>query len=63
MLWNLKGLSELQMLDLRDGSLASPIRLPDLVASQLSLSATATLLAVTVQGPGMPPSVSICSKD
>jgi len=59
LLWNIKGLSELQILDLRDGSLAPPILLPGLVASELSLSATGALLAVTVEGPGMPPSVEL----
>ncbi|WP_245687914.1 alpha/beta hydrolase family protein [Rhodococcus phenolicus] len=59
LLWNIKGVSELQILTLTDGSLAPPILLPGLVASELSLSATGALLAVTVQGPGMPPSVEL----
>lgn len=59
LLWNYKGLSELQILHLADGSLDPPIRLPGLVASEPSISADGSLLAVTVQGPGMPPSVEI----
>ncbi|WP_433609462.1 alpha/beta hydrolase family protein [Prescottella agglutinans] len=59
LLWNYKGLSELQILHLADGTLDSPIRLPGLVATELSISADGSLLAVTVQGPGMPPSVEI----
>lgn len=59
LLWNYKGLSELQILHLADGTLDSPIQLPGLVASELSISADGSLLAVTVEGPGMPPSVEI----
>lgn len=59
LLWNYKGLSELQILHLADGSLDPPIPLPGLVASEPSISADGSLLAVTVQGPGMPPSVEI----
>lgn len=59
MLWNYKGLSELQILHLADGTRDSPIQLPGLVASELSISADGSLLAVTVEGPGMPPSVEI----
>lgn len=59
LLWNHKGLSELQILNLADGSFNPPIELPGLVASELSISANGSLLAVTVQGPGMPPSVEL----
>jgi len=59
MLWNYKGLSELQILHLTDGTLDTPIQLPGLVASELSISADGSLLAITVEGPGMPPSVEI----
>lgn len=59
LLWNHKGLSQLQILHLADGSLDDPLGLPGLVASELSISADGSLLAVTVQGPGMPPSVEI----
>lgn len=59
LLWNVKGFSELQILNLVDGSLNPPIELPGLVASDLTISADGSLLAVTVQGPGMPPSVEL----
>ncbi|MCX5041611.1 prolyl oligopeptidase family serine peptidase [Aldersonia sp. NBC_00410] len=59
LLWNIKGCSELQILNLADGSLNDPIALPGMVASELSISADGSLLAVTVQGPGMPPSVEL----
>ncbi|WP_068277938.1 alpha/beta hydrolase family protein [Aldersonia kunmingensis] len=59
LLWNIKGCSELQILNLVDGSLNDPIELPGTVASELSISADGSLLAVTVQGPGMPPSVEL----
>jgi len=59
LLWNVKGYSELQILHLEDGSLDPPIDLPGLVASELSLSADGSMLAVTVEGPGMPPSVEL----
>ncbi|MBD0322622.1 MAG: S9 family peptidase [Aldersonia sp.] len=59
LLWNVKGCSELQILYLADGSLSDPIDLPGLVASELSISADGSMLAVTVQGPGMPPSVEL----
>lgn len=58
LLWNRRGRSELHVLDLHSGSVRD-ITLPGLVASQLSMSATGTLLAVTVEGPGMPPSVQV----
>lgn len=59
LLWNRKGVSELQILNFADGSLNPPIELPGLVASELSISANGSLLAVTVQGPGMPPAVEL----
>lgn len=59
LLWNHKGLSELQILHLADASVDPPIPLPGLVASQPSISADGSLLAVTVEGPGMPPSVEL----
>ena len=58
LLWNRRGRSELHVLDLRSGAVRD-ITLPGLVASQLSISARGTLLALTVEGPGMPPSVQL----
>lgn len=58
LLWNVDGgRSELQILELSDGSLHEPIPLPAPVASDLSISADGSLLALTVQGPGWPRSI------
>ncbi|WP_127784851.1 prolyl oligopeptidase family serine peptidase [Rhodococcus sp. X156] len=59
LLWNVGGVSELQVLDLADGHLHPPVDLPGLVAADLSVSAGGSMLAVTVQGPSMPPSVAL----
>lgn len=59
LLWNCKGFSELQILNLTDGSMDPPLPLPGPVTTQPSLSANGSVLAVTVQGPGMPPSVEL----
>ncbi|MEE2032713.1 alpha/beta hydrolase family protein [Rhodococcus chondri] len=59
LLWNCKGSSELQILNLSDGTTDPPLPLPGPVASQPSLSANGSVLAVTVEGPGMPPSVEL----
>lgn len=72
LLWNVRGgFSELQLLSLLDGSLLDPILLqPHLgaaaggngsVASEPSISSDGTLLAVTVEGPGLPRSVELYS--
>ncbi len=58
-LWNLHGASELQILDLADYTPYEPIPLPGMVASQLSISAGGTMLAMTVEGPSMPPTVEL----
>ncbi|WP_432559884.1 alpha/beta hydrolase family protein [Granulicoccus sp. GXG6511] len=62
LLWNVDGgFSELQLLSLLDGSLLDPIPITGSVASEPSLSADGSLLAVTVEGPGLPRSVELCS--
>ncbi|MDO5498332.1 MAG: prolyl oligopeptidase family serine peptidase [Propionibacteriaceae bacterium] len=60
LLWNVDGgHSELQLMALADGSLLDPVPLSGQVGSELSLSADGSLLAVTVQGPGMARSVEL----
>lgn len=59
MLWNIHGASELQVLDLTDYTLHEPIPLPGMVASQLSISAGGSMLAMTVEGPSSPPTVEL----
>ncbi|MGE2835116.1 alpha/beta hydrolase family protein [Mycobacterium sp. SMC-4] len=60
LLWNLKGASELQILDLVDNTLHDPIPLPGgMVASELSISAGGNMLALTVEGPSKPPTVEL----
>ncbi|MGE2728831.1 alpha/beta hydrolase family protein [Mycolicibacterium vaccae] len=59
-LWNLHGASELQILDLVDNTLHEPIPLPGgMVASELSISAGGSMLALTVEGPAKPPTVEL----
>lgn len=61
LLWNVEGgRSELQLLSLVDGTLFEPIPLDGQVASEPSLSADGSLLAITVEGPGRPRSVELC---
>ncbi|KUI01975.1 alpha/beta fold hydrolase [Mycobacterium sp. IS-3022] len=59
MLWNIHGASELQILELGDNTLHEPIPLPGMVATQLSISAGGSMLAVTVEGPSTPPTVEL----
>jgi alpha-beta hydrolase superfamily lysophospholipase len=59
MLWNINGASALQLLELADNTLHEPIPLPGMVASQLSASAGGSMLAMTVEGPSMPPTVEL----
>jgi dipeptidyl aminopeptidase/acylaminoacyl peptidase len=59
MLWNINGASELQILEYADNTLYEPIPLPGMVASELSISAGGSMLAVTVEGPSMPPTVEL----
>jgi acetyl esterase/lipase len=59
LLWNVQGRSELQILQYTDYTLTEPIPLPGLVASQLSISAGGSMVAMTVEGPAMPPTVEL----
>ena len=72
LLWNRGGASELQILELSDGTLLEPVPLSWArdgkgggtgdgvgVASELSISADGSLLALTVQSPGRPRSVQV----
>lgn len=59
MLWNINGASELQVLELADYTLHEPIPLPGMVASELSISAGGSMLAMTVESPSMPPTVEL----
>ncbi len=59
MLWNMNGASQLQILELPDNFLHEPILLPGMVASQLSISAGGSMLAMTVEGPSIPPTVEL----
>jgi len=59
MLWNINGASELQILELADQTLHEPIPLPGMVASELSISAGGSMLAMTVEGPSTPPMVEL----
>jgi alpha-beta hydrolase superfamily lysophospholipase len=59
LLWNINGASELQILELADNTLHEPIPLPGMVASQLSASAGGAMLAMTVEGPSVPPTVEL----
>ena len=59
MLWNIHGASELQILEFGDNTLYDPIPLPGMVASELSISAGGSMLALTVEGPSKPPTVEL----
>jgi dipeptidyl aminopeptidase/acylaminoacyl peptidase len=59
MLWNINGASQLQVLELADNTLHPPIPLPGMVASELTISAGGSMLAMTVEGPNMPPTVEL----
>ncbi|HEY7053488.1 MAG TPA: alpha/beta fold hydrolase [Mycobacterium sp.] len=59
LLWNLAGCSELQILQYIDNTLMEPIPLPGMVATELSISAGGSMVAVTVQGPSLPPTVEL----
>jgi dipeptidyl aminopeptidase/acylaminoacyl peptidase len=59
LLWNINGASELQILEYADYTLYDPIPLPGMVASQLSISAGGSMLALTVEGPSTPPTVEL----
>ncbi|MBV8930164.1 MAG: S9 family peptidase [Mycobacteriaceae bacterium] len=59
LLWNLSGRSELQILELTDNTLHDPIAFPGLVASELSISAGGSMVAMTVQSPSKPRTVEL----
>jgi dienelactone hydrolase len=59
MLWNINGCSELQILQYADGTLSEPIALPGPVASELSISAGGSMVAMTVEGPSQPRTVEL----
>lgn len=60
LLWNVEGgRTDLQLMAMADGSLLEPIEIGGMVASEPSLSADGGLLAVTVEGPGLPRSVEL----
>jgi acetyl esterase/lipase len=59
LLWDLQGRSELQILEYIDYTLTEPIRLPGLVASELSISAGGSMVAMTIEGPAMPRTVEV----
>lgn len=64
LLWNVRGgFSELQFLTVSDGTLHDPVPLPGPVASEPSLSADGSVLALTVEGPGMLPRVELWSRE
>ena len=59
LLWNVQGRSELQILQYTDYTLDEPILLPGMVASELSISAGGSMVAMTVEGPSMPRTVEL----
>ncbi|WAJ46218.1 alpha/beta fold hydrolase [Mycobacterium sp. Aquia_216] len=59
LLWNLQGRSELQILEYTDYTLSEPIPLPGPVASELSISAGGSMVAMTVEGPDLPRTVEL----
>ncbi|WP_082943961.1 S9 family peptidase [Mycobacterium sp. 1274761.0] len=59
MLWNINGASELQILEYADNTLHDPIPLPGMVATELSISAGGSMVAMTVEGPDMPRTVEL----
>ncbi len=59
MLWNINGASELQILEFADNTLYDPIPLPGMVASELTISAGGSMVAMTVEGPDKPRTVEL----
>ena len=59
LLWNINGCSELQILAYADNTLGEPIPLPNLVASELSISAGGSMVAMTVEGADLPRTVEL----
>lgn len=58
-LWNINGCSELQIMSYADKVLGKPIELPGPVASELSISAGGSMVAMTVEGPSQPRTVEL----
>jgi alpha-beta hydrolase superfamily lysophospholipase len=59
LLWNLQGRSQLQTMSFVDYTLQEPIPLPGPVAGELSVSASGSMVAITVEGPSMPRTVEL----
>src|SRR4029077_14900939 len=59
LLWNINGASELQVLELADNFLHEPIPLPAMVASELSISAGGSMMAMAVEGLATPPTAEL----
>jgi dienelactone hydrolase len=59
LLWNVAGRSELQILEFTDYTLHEPIPLPGMVATELSISARGSMVAMTVETPSMPRTVEL----
>ncbi|MGV0806752.1 alpha/beta hydrolase family protein [Mycolicibacterium setense] len=59
LLWNIDGCSELQILQHVDETLSVPIPLPGPMASELSISAGGSMVALTAQGPSLPRTVEL----
>jgi alpha-beta hydrolase superfamily lysophospholipase len=59
LLWNINGASELQILEYADYTLHEPIPLPGMVASELTISAGGSMVAMTVESPDKPRTVEL----
>jgi pimeloyl-ACP methyl ester carboxylesterase len=59
LLWNINGGSELQILEYADYTLHEPIPLPGMVASELTISAGGSMVAMTVESPDKPRTVEL----
>ncbi len=59
LLWNINGASELQILEYADYTRYDPIPLPGMVASELTISAGGSMVAMTVEGPDKPRTVEL----
>ncbi|OBA88639.1 peptidase S9 [Mycobacteriaceae bacterium 1482268.1] len=59
LLWNINGASELQILEYADYTLHDPIPLPGMVATELTISAGGSMVAMTVESPDMPRTVEL----
>jgi dipeptidyl aminopeptidase/acylaminoacyl peptidase len=59
LLWNINGASELQILEYADITLHDPIPLPGMVATELTISAGGSMVAMTVEGPDKPRTVEL----